>query len=123
MYKLEKLQHRAGKIVTQSNHVNLVEDLGWTSLLNRRKYHLCVSIFKYLHGFEPQILCDNVVLLHHNYNTQRNRIDINLPKMRTEIGKKTFNYSASKLFNTLPAEIKTLETISKFKSQLRIFFT
>ena len=32
-----------------------------------------------------------------------------LPKMPTEIGKKTFSYSASKLFNTLPAKLSNLK--------------
>ena len=121
--KLESLKQRAGKIVTQSKHINLLEELGWTSLSNRRNYHQCISVYRCLHYPEPQILCDKVVLCNHTYNRRRNNMNIILPKMRTEIGKKTFSYSASKLFNILPAEIKNSETLLKFKFKLRKLFS
>lgn len=77
--KLESLKQRAGKIVTQSKYINLLEELGWTSLSNRRNYHQCISVYRCLHYPEPQILCDKVVLCNHTYNRRRNNMDIILP--------------------------------------------
>ena len=51
----------------------------------------------------------------HGYNTCQNE-DFSLPKPRMEQLKRTFKYSAAKLWNSLPHYVQNSETLKTFKS-------
>ena len=54
----------------------------------------------------------------HSHNT-RNRNDLNLPAPKLSLGKNTFRYSGSILFNKLPRTLKGATSLSKFKNLLK----
>ena len=54
----QKMQNRAGRIVTFSDYntrsADILQDLGWDSLAQRRSKQLAISVFKSLHNLYPE---------------------------------------------------------------------
>ena len=59
---------------------------------------------------------------HSNYRT-RNCRDLQIPRNNLEYVKKGFHYSALKAWNEIPINIRELPTLSKFKKQLKSYYT
>ena len=51
-------------------------------------------------------------------NTRATSRFINLPKPRKELLKATFSFSGSSLWNTIPAQIRSCNSLTSFKTQL-----
>ena len=54
-----------------------------------------------------------------NYELKNGHTDIALAKPKREFLKKSFNYSGAKLWNSLPSDIKQVESICSFKNLLK----
>ena len=54
----------------------------------------------------------------HTYLTRRSN-DLHLPRMRTNWGKQTFIYQASKDWNHLDDDIKNIKSLSLFKAKVK----
>ena len=56
--RLQILQNRAGRIITFSDYntrsADILQDLGWDTLEQRRSKQLAVSVFKYLNNLYPE---------------------------------------------------------------------
>ena len=57
----------------------------------------------------------------HSHNT-RNRNDLHLPAPKLSLGKNTFRYSGSILFNKLPRTLKGATLLYNFKNLLKQYF-
>ena len=53
------------------------------------------------------------------YN-MRNSQDLQLPRCRTDIFKKSFHYASLKAWNDTPSRVRELPTLSRFKQQLKL---
>ena len=58
----------------------------------------------------------------HSYNT-RNTNDLNLPKCRTALAQKSFQYRGADTWNSLPRELRNPFSLSVFKRSLRSHLT
>ena len=58
--RLQRLQNRAGRIITFSDYntrsADILQDLGWDTLEQRRSKQLAISVFKSLSNFYPESL-------------------------------------------------------------------
>ena len=70
---------------------------------NVDKIHKCILVYKCLNNLAPPYFCDYFIRNNciHSHNT-RNRNDLHLPVPKLSLGKNTFRYSGSILFNKLP---------------------
>ena len=81
-----------------------------------------VNVYRCLNGFYPNYMSD---MLHdssdYNLYTTRNTSTgfLYVPKPRLEIYRQAFQYTGPNLYNAIPNEIKTSQTLSCFKSKLR----
>ncbi len=58
----------------------------------------------------------------HSYNTRfASNLNFSRPTVRTNYGIHTFKYTASKLWEQIPLNIKKLESIHQFKKQYKLF--
>ena len=94
--KLEKLQCRPARIVMKVNcSDDELYDLQWETLKNRREQHVLKLVKKCVKGIVPQFLCDYFSFNHQlTVRTTRQRNLLHLPKVRTEMAKKSFYYIA-----------------------------
>ena len=123
-YSLQRLQNRAARIIVRHDSSReALTLLNWTDLETNRKMHKCILIFKCLHELVPEYLSNYFVRNYsfHCYNTRR-RSDLHLPKPKLTLGKRTFRYSGSVLFNTLPVNIKHAKTLPCFRGLIKTHF-
>ena len=57
----------------------------------------------------------------HNYNTSL-KTDLHLPRVKLQLGKRTFRLNGTYQFNNLPADLKMINSFSSFKNRLRKHF-
>ena len=107
------------KTVQQGQYYNgnTFDILNWVELSTRRKIHKCVLVFKCLNNLVPEYLSGYFTRNSsiHSYNT-RSKNNLHLPKPNLSLGRRSFIYSGSLLYNNLPDEIKNAVSLTKFKS-------
>ncbi len=125
---LEKIQYEAARVVTGLTRsvsiFNLLQEIGWVSLNDRRKIQKLAIIYKVKSGVLPdylQNLFPPIVADTNRYNL-RNSNDFVTIARRTEIYSKSFIPSSTKLWNELSEEIKGSTSLSIFKSKLKELF-
>ena len=91
----------------------------WLGTEARRHYFVACQLYRILNTKQPQILFNCL-----NYRTAESsraraaRNLLSLQLCRTEMYKRSFNFTASKLWNSLPPHIREAESISIFKYRM-----
>jgi hypothetical protein len=98
--KLEPIQDKA-KIICG---IQKAEE--WTTIADSIKGNAMMMVFKSLYYNKPQLFNNYFSRLTHSYTTRGNRSLLNLPRVRTEAGHKSFRYQGALIFNSLPTEIR-----------------
>ena len=122
--RLQKLQNRAARIVTNSGFDipcnQLIEKLGWKTINELIDIESKTMVFKRLNELAPPYLCR---LFRKNsqstsYRLRNTYTDLRLPKKGTENGKKCFSFRGVKLWNSLSANCKQAASLSTFKQRI-----
>ena len=122
--KLFKLQKQAIRLVCGTKWDQptgpLFKTLGLLPLSDRLKYHTGVQMFQIVNGTCPKYLHNlfqpaNVHSSRSLRSTSTN--NLYLPRIRTEIMRKSLSYSGALLWNDLPLSLKNSPNLSSFKSQ------
>ena len=118
---LESVQYRAALAVSgcmnTSSRIKVLKCLGWPSLADRRKYYKLLIYFKMVKGFCPPHLSALLPIQNterHNY-LLRNDTERQIPAARTNVFARSFVPSASKLWNSLPNNIRSARSVNVFK--------
>jgi len=123
--RLQKLQNRAARIVTQSGYYTsgkkLLKELGWDNLEIRRYKSKAVLMFKIMHNKAPYYLRGLFTRANKSYGLREAEGKLQLPKPRTEYLKKSLCYSGAKLWNSFPPKMRNATNFSNFKNQLENF--
>ena len=100
---LEKLQRRAARIVTRMGESDRALDaIKWPSLQSRRDEHIFKLVKKCIKGHCPQFFNKYFTFnnaIHSRITRQSNML--HLPRVRTEMAKKSFYYHGCIVFNRL----------------------
>ena len=122
--RLQKLQNRAARIVTNSSFDTpsnqLIETLGWKTINEVIDIQSKTMAFKNLNELAAPYLRS---LFGKNsqstsYRLRNTSTDLRLPKKRTENGKKSFSFIGAKLWNSLSANCKKPASLSTFKQYI-----
>ena len=122
--KIQKLQNLIARTVTgnydfvNSRGIDIVEDLGWQSFIERRDFLICSLMYKCIHGTAPDYLLNNVTLAHEicERETRLNgALNVHLPHPKIEKYRNSFCYTGANLWNQLPNNIKESCTLEGFK--------
>ena len=123
--KLQKLQNRAARVITRSGYdvsakhlISLRQD----NLTKRRKKLKATLMFQILNGLAPDYLQDLFSIRTTKYNVRNLEMKLNLPKPNTNYLKKSFSYSAASLWNNLPNNLLTIESLRSFKREVNRFY-
>ena len=109
--KFEDIQNRAMQIVYGS--INSTE---WPSINEIRNRNCVHEVFKCLHGLAPMPLQKRFTRVSHSQNTRGNNVNLSLPKVKTEAGRKRFAYQGTNIINKLPNDLKTEQSLLRFKN-------
>lgn len=120
--KLQGLQNRAARLILGVNSTTpsdiALHQLGWIPLSDRRQKHKAILMYKYLHCDIEGLNMDLTKYVErHRYNT-RNKEDFILPKPRTNQLKRSFKYSTTSIWNSLPMSTRNADNMRSFKSLL-----
>ena len=124
--RLQKLQNRAVRIITQSSYEirsqDILNDLKWDNLSVRRSKHLMIMMHNIMHAKASKYLTNNfhrVMNLTH-YNLRNKDINLKVPKPNSECTRKCFIYQGERSWKLLPSERENTESIVSFKKCINI---
>jgi hypothetical protein len=123
--RLQKYQNRAARVITGATYdirsSELLDNLNWKSLKERRNYLKSIFIYKILNGHTASSLKEAFLFNNERHNTYnlRNRDTDLAPMSKKEFGKRCFSYNGASHWNNLPHEAKIAESLSSFKSILK----
>ena len=125
--KLQKLQNRAIRVITKSSYDAssrfLLNSLGWDNLSVRRAQQKANLMYKCINNLAPAYLCNLFAPRTPNYYFRNAKKKSMLPKPRTDYLKHSGSYRSALLWNNLPEEICTSNSLGFFKrSPHRWFF-
>lgn len=118
--RLQRLQERAAKIIL-GHAVDDVNDciLKWLNVKQRHDLHTVTLVYKMKHGLAPEYLdnlLENVSDIS-NYQTRSSTNgDLSVPLVKLKTKQRTFGYRATKLWNSLPLNIRGSTSLEAFKS-------
>lgn len=124
--RLTKLQKRAARIILcadfDTSSVSMFQELGWQSVGNRLKYNKAVLTYKALNNLAPEYIANllkPMSAMHLlNLRSTENGI-LHVPRSRTTLYNGAFSCSAPRLWNSLPQEARSSESLNSFKKCLK----
>ena len=128
--KLQRVQNAAARLVTNTPcicHITpILEDLHWLPIKYRIELKIVLLTFKCLHGLAPQYLVDLIaVAAQSRYNLRFRNVTLLVPanaRSLPTLGDRAFQSAAPKLWNSLPAEIRNIQTLTSFKRAFKTYF-
>ena len=130
LYRVLKLQKRAARVILytdrQACSVALFNKLSWIPFYEQSRIDKCSIIYKRINRTLPNYLNSHIIINNnrHGRNTHYANINIVCPKYRRETeGARTFSVSAAKLWNSVPFDIRKVDSLPCFKNNMisRVF--
>ena len=127
--KIQRFQNRAARFITNNFNyeipgTDIVAELGWLTVEQRRQYLLNILTFKVLTGQAPSYMCSLSLRSEmHNYPTRHATMsNLSVPRPNMEKYRESFAYQAPILWNKLPKHITELDSLAAFKCALRHYY-
>ena len=130
IYKIQRLQNRAARITTgnynfiNTRGIDLVKNLKWTCVSQRRGYFMAILMFKSIHGLAPHYLCDEITMQRDISARPTRSLECNnvcVPRASFECFSNAFAHRGPVIWNALPQDIKNSQTMDSFKINLKMF--
>ena len=125
--KLQKLHNRAIRVILKSSYDtssrSLLNSLVWDRLSVRRATQKANLMYKCINNLAPAYLCNLFAPRTPNYYFRNAKKKLMLPKPRTDYLKRSFSYSGALLWNNLPEEIRTSNSLGLFKRSSHRWFS
>ena len=122
--KLQTLQNRVARVLTKLPFVTssnlLLAMRKWEKLSLRRKKQKALIMYKTLNDLAPDYLqCLFTQRDIKDYNIRNLEQKLSLPKPNTNYPKRSFSHSGASLWNTLPQDLKRVQSIGQFKRGIK----
>jgi len=123
--KLQKLQNHT--VITKSSFDTssrcLLNSLGWDNLSIRRTKQKANLMYKCTFYLAPAYLCNLFAPRISNYDLRDAKGKLLFPKPRTDYLKRSCSYSGALLWNNLPEEVRTANSLDLFKRSIHRWFS
>ena len=124
--RLSKLQKRAARIILKADFMTpsklMFETLGWLSVPKRLLYNKAILTYKALNNLTPAYISNLLTPLSEKHSRSLRSSENGLlciPRSRSALYDRSFSHSASKLWNSLPQDIRTKSSLNAFKTSIR----
>ena len=100
----------------------MLNELKWLTFPKRVQYHTCTTVYKALHGLDPEYLSDVFTRISMVHNRNLRSVDndlLRVPTSKTDFYENSFTISATKLWNCIPLNIRNIEGLNEFKRALK----
>ena len=127
--KLQNIQNRAARLIKKIQICERITpaliELHWLPMTAKIMYKICLHTYKTLKFGEPKYLneylvpfeLETSVTVRHTNDRHR----LFEPRTICSSGERSFQYSAPRLHNKLPVEIKDSENINQFRKRLKTY--
>ena len=116
--RFDSPQNRALKIIYGKQQ----KDCKLMSIDSSKKYKARLLVFSCLKRTSLEVTNACIKPLNHNQNTCNNKYAAQIPRVKTEAGKKAFWFQGPKVYNELPSSLRQLDSFLLFKHKLKHFF-
>ena len=123
--KIAALQKRAAKIILCKSKItpsiDLFKTLNWLTFESRCHYHAGVLIYKSLKNNVPDYISNLIKFSHNERYMLRSSSKQNIAQTtrNTDIKKQSFEYVSVQVWNSIPIEIRTSNTLNTFKHKYK----
>ena len=120
--KLQRMQNRAARIITGSDYYTrsseILRSLNWINLDDRRAIQFKKLMYKTANNMVPSYLTDKFIRTSsvHEYNLRGANHKFFVPRPLSEYRKKSFSYRGAILWNNMPVQISSAQSLSEFMS-------
>ena len=124
---VQRLQNRAARIMSRNysrevSGLELVRDMGWFNVKERRQYFTALTVFKSIHGPAPSYMQDLFTCID-DFSERPTRSADNgnlyIPRVNRQVFTQSIQYNGAKIWNELPREVRTLPALHTFKRSLK----
>ena len=126
--KMQMVQNTAARVlcrVKKFDHITpTLKKLHWLPIAYRIKYKVCLLTFKALRDQGPVYIRDMLSIRSGHYTLRSSQIlSLEVPRTkRKTLGDRAFRVAAPKMWNSLPKDLRAVETVSEFKNKLKGHF-
>ena len=126
--KLQRIQNTAARLVCQQSrycHITpLLFNLHWLPVKFRIAFKIILITFKALKRLAPAYVASLIAIKsppRYNLRSSRDSLLLSCPKKLSKVtlGDRSFTYAAPKLWNALPLDIRSENTVAGFKTKLK----
>ena len=125
--RLQRIQNTSARILTLTkkyDHVSqILRKLHWLPVNKRIAFKILTLVFRCKRNLAPGYLRDLLIdyIPSRNLRSSTEQL-LSVPKIKTKsYGSRSFCYAAPCLWNSIPLEIRTLETYEEFKTKLKTY--
>ena len=124
--KLQHVQNTAARLVSRTKpycHISpVLHKLHWLPIKQRIAFKIMLLTYKSVHNASPSYISELITAHVPTRNLRSSsRFNFEVPKVRMRYGARSFAAAAPKLWNGLPQDIKSADSIESFKTLLKTF--
>ena len=114
------LSHLCFCLTARPALITVKKSLHWLPIPERIKFKIASLTFKVINFRKPSYLSE-LITPYQPSRTLRSSGDnlLSVSDIRSEIGRRSFSYSAPKLWNSLPPDLRSCTCIRTFQGQLK----
>ena len=121
--RLQRIQNAAARLLSGTKKYDsitpVLKQLHWLPVRQRIDFKVLLITFKALNDLAPNYLKD-VILTKQHRRSLRNKTTLYVPRTSTKsFGDRAFSAAAPKLWNSLPADTRAIQTLSNFKKAIK----
>jgi len=124
---LQRVQNAAARLVLGlkwSDHITpALMELHWLPIKQRIEYKLAILVYKCLHHQAPNYLTElfNSIADIQPRSSLRSASDgkLDIPRTKLQFGERAFAVAGARQWNSLPAQLRSIEDFTLFKSKLK----
>ena len=127
-YLLQRVQNSLARAITQTSkyqHITpVLKDLHWLPITQRIEYKISLLTFKTIMNGQPSYLHQYLIPQTHYSSTrssQTSALFIPKPEHRL-VSVRSLAVAAPRIWNSLPADVRTTTSVSSFRSKLKTHF-
>ena len=125
--KLQRVQNSLARAITQTSkyqHITpVLKDLHWLPITQRIEYKISLLTFKTIMNGQPSYLHQYLIPQTHYSSTRSSQTSaLFIPRTKTSTGKRAFSVAAPRIWNSLPADVRTTTSVYSFRSKLKTHF-
>ena len=119
--KLQRVQNSPARAITQTSkyqHITpVLKDLHWLPITQRIGYKIYLLTFETFMNGQPSYLHQYLIPQTHYSSTRSSQTSaLFIPRTRTSTGKRAFPVAAPRIWNSLPADVRTTTSVSSYRS-------